>query len=110
MSGWPYPSLALLRGTTLGGEDEPIMSPQRVHPRDGKLIPIPREAWISVKREDQTDALLYLGPESTRTDTPMPSSICADKNYIQLRLKRMSIAGMPPAIPARLRTLCGVTD
>ena len=108
MSGWPYPSLALLRGTTIGGQDEAIISPQRVRPRDGKLVPIPREEWISMKREDQADALLYLGPESTKTDTPVPTSICDDKDYIQIRLQRMAIAGLPPSEPEHLRKLCGL--
>ncbi len=108
MSGWPVPSLALLRGTTLGGQDEPVISPQRVRPRAGQLVPIPRDEWVSIKREEQTDALLYLGPESTRTDTPLSTAICADQAYIQTRLERMRIAGLPPSEPERLRKLCGL--
>jgi hypothetical protein len=98
----------LLRGTTLGADNEPSISPQRVTIKDGKLVPIPREQWVSIRREEQADALLYLGPESTRTETALPAVICADTKYIQVRLQRIALAGLPPSESDRLRNLCGL--
>jgi len=114
LSGWPVPSLALLRGTTLGAEAEPSMgadSPQggqRVAIRNGAFVPIPRDQWISIRREEQTDALVYLGPESTRREMPLPKRMCDDTKYVQARLERMKISGFPPPELQRLRQLCGL--
>ncbi len=114
MSGWPVPSLAILRGTTLGAEAEPWFgsdSPQggqRVAIRNGTFVPIPREQWISIRRDEQIDALVYLGPASTRTEAPLPRQICGDRKYVQMRLERMKIVGLPPSESRRLEQLCGL--
>src|SRR5437764_7061558 len=109
MSGWPVPSLAILRGTTLGAEPDPSMDGwQRVAIRNGAFVPIPREQWISIRRDEQTDALVYLGPASTRTEIPVSREICRDTKRVQLRLERMVVAGLPPSEPQRLKNLCGL--
>ena len=114
MEGWPVPSLAILRGTALGASPEPSMggdSPmggQRVAIRDGTFVPIPRDQWISIRREEQTDALVYLGPSSTRTEAPLPKQMCGDAKYVQVRLERMKMSGFPPSEAQRLRQLCGL--
>lgn len=114
LSGWPIPSLAVLRGTALGAEPEPQLgadSPQggqRVRIVDGAFVPIPREEWTSIRRDEQIDALVYLGPESTKTEAPPPRRICDDIEYVQVRLHRMAVAGMPPFLAQGLRRLCGL--
>jgi len=114
LGGWPVPSLAILRGTTLGAAPEPSFggdSPtggQRVAIKNGTFVPIPREQWISIRREEQTDALVYLGPASTRTEAPLPRAICNDTKHVQVRLERMAIAGLPPSEARRLKELCGL--
>src|SRR5262245_17769488 len=114
MAGWPVPSLAILRGTTLGASPEPSLggdSPtggQRVAIRNGTFVPIPREQWISIRREEQTDALVYLGPASTRAEAPLPKPMCSDTKYVQVRLERMAVSGLPPSEARRLQQLCGL--
>jgi hypothetical protein len=114
MAGWPVPSLAILRGTKLGASPEPSLGDdtptggQRVAIKNGTFVPIPRDQWISIRIEEQTDALVYLGPASTRTEIPVSREICSDTKRVQLRLERMVIAGLPPSEPQRLKQLCGL--
>jgi hypothetical protein len=114
LAGWPVPSLALLRGTALGAAPEPSLGgdgPQggrRVAIRNGQFVPIPREQWVSVPFEEETDALVWLGPASTRTEAPPPREICRDGAYVQTRLQRMTIVGLPPSEAQRLKQLCGL--
>jgi hypothetical protein len=114
LAGWPVPSLALLKGTALGAAPEPSLGDaaplggQRVAIRNGALVPIPRDQWISIRFEEQTDALVYLGPASARTEMPPPRAMCADMNYVRVRLERMAIAGLPPSEAQRLKQLCGL--
>jgi hypothetical protein len=108
LSGWPTPSLAILRGTTLGAADEPAGSMPRVAIKDGKFVPIPREQWMSIRYEEQADALIYLGPSSEQTKVSVSRDICSDAAYIQIRLQRMALATLPPSQPANLRKLCGL--
>ena len=108
------PSLAILRGTTLGASPEPSLgdnSPtggQRVAIKNGTFVPIPRDQWMSIRIEEQTDALVYLGPASTRTEAPLPRQICGDAKYVQVRLERMKLEGLPASEPERLKKLCGL--
>jgi hypothetical protein len=114
LSGWPAPSLALLRGTGLGaapeaerGADSPTGG-RRVRIVNGAFVPIPREEWTTMRRDEQSDALIWLGPASTRTEAPLPRQICRDPAYVQVRLQRMAVSGLPPSESQRLRSLCGL--
>jgi len=114
MSGWPVPSLAILRGTTLGAEPEPAIGAdgpnggRRVAIVNGAFVPVPREQWKTMRYDEQTDALVYLGPASTRREAPLPREICRDANYVRTRLDRMTISGLPPSEAQRLKKLCGL--
>jgi hypothetical protein len=114
MGGWPVPSLALLRGTALGAAPEPSLGSaapqggQRVAIRNGQFVPIPREQWISVPLEEQTDALVWLGPASLRVEMPPPREICRDTAYVHTRLRRIATAGLPSSESERLKQLCGL--
>jgi hypothetical protein len=114
LTGWPVPSLALLKGTALGAAPEPSLGDaaplggQRVAIRNGTFVPIPRDQWISVPFEEQTDALIYLGPASARSEMPPPREMCVDTKYVEVRLERMAVAGLPPAEAQRLKKLCGL--
>jgi hypothetical protein len=69
------PSLALVRGTTLGALDytEIDTAPQsRATIRDGKIVPVPREEWRTLRLEDQFDAVLKLADASPTTSVRMP--------------------------------------
>ena len=106
--GWPVPSLAFIRGTTLGAENVPQGSRPRVSIEHGAFVPIPRGQWVELRMEEQIDAVLYLGPASTRRLAPLPASICADRAYVDVHLRRMALAGLPPSEAARLKELCGL--
>jgi hypothetical protein len=106
VQSWPVPSIAPLRGTTLGAEVMPEQTETRVSVRDGKLVPIPRDQWITMRMEDQFDAVLYLGPPSTLRVAPLSPTICADRDYVETHLRRMAIAGLPASEPDKLKRLC----
>ncbi len=106
MDAWPVPSIALVRGTTLGATFEPSGDLPRSSIQNGRLVPIPREQWRTMRLEDQIDAILYLGAGPAK-EPAIPRTICADRAYIETRLKRMALVGMPPPMAERLRQFCG---
>jgi hypothetical protein len=63
VAAWPVPSLAVMRGTTLGAIDFGSLSrglgSARVAVRNGQLTPLTRDEWKTMRMEDQFDALLY---------------------------------------------------
>ena len=103
---WPTPSLALIRGTTAGAESVAQGSIQRVAIRKGEFVPIQREQWIALRMEEQFDALLYLGPSSTVTTAALSPTVCADPGYVETRLKRIALVGLPPAESEQLTNFC----
>jgi hypothetical protein len=110
VAAWPAPSLAPLRGTTLGARDFGAYSEglgSRFAVRDGKLVPLPREAWRVLPMQDQFDALLYLGPRSSLTNATMPTSLCQDRAFVETRLRRLALAA-PPVEIENFRKACGL--
>jgi len=106
---WPVPSLTVVRGTTIGAEDVPPFGLPRVTVQpDGTFVPIPKEEWAVLRIEDQVDALLYLGPESTRRMIEWSPGMCDDREYIEAHLKRMELGGAPASERDRVRTFCAV--
>ena len=108
VANWSRPSVTMLRGTTLGAADFEFFygSPMpRAVVTDGKLVPLPKEQWRSVRMEDQFDALLYLGPPSGITIAPLPTTLCADAAYMKMRLGRLDAEG-PKVEADRLRQYC----
>jgi hypothetical protein len=60
--GWPTPSLAIIGGTDLGAQPVPEGSIPRVSiGADGRIIPLPPDQWISLRQEEQFDAIVYTG-------------------------------------------------
>ncbi|HEV3139913.1 MAG TPA: hypothetical protein VGY57_05335, partial [Vicinamibacterales bacterium] len=105
---WPVPALAVIRGTTLGAEIVPQGGLPRVEVKpDGTFVPIAREQWIDLKEEDQINAFLYLGPKSTLRELQLPPSLCTDPGYLDNRLQRMALAGLPRSETDRLKKFCG---
>ena len=104
---WRAPSLAILRGTKLGAADITAVTPTPVRfAFQGETsVQIPREQWRPLRAEDQLDAVLYLGPRSTLTQAPI-SPICADRRYIEERLRRIALTGIPPAEAERVKQHC----
>jgi hypothetical protein len=88
VASWPKPSLSLLRGTVLGAADFTTYYPAaNLKDADGKpLFPRPME--------QQFDALLYLAPPSDITMSRMSPALCADPEYMKMRLGRVNLLGM----------------
>jgi hypothetical protein len=104
---WRVPSLAILRGTLLGALDFTIYYPfelPRVAIRDGKpdfRATIPRDQWRSLRMEDQFDAILYLGPRTIMTNSRLSPALCADPDYMEMRLGRLGL------MPGSMKTPTG---
>ena len=80
VANWPVPSVATLRGTTIGAKEYGFFYP---------IPPVRVDFWQAMKLEGQFDAVLWLGP--TRTFADIPASLCADERYMAMRLSRMAI-------------------
>jgi hypothetical protein len=108
VASWRPPTLAHLRGTVLGAADAAryFGGWNRFGIRDGKLAPIPKDQWRSLPAEDQFDAVLYLGPRSAMTEARWSPALCADTAYMEMRLKRIAISGIPPVEAERLKKYC----
>ncbi len=108
IASWPRPSLAILRGTVLGAQDFGFYYPfpgSRFAIREGKLVPIPRDQWRSLRMEDQFDAVLYIGPPNAITISKLSPRLCADPAYMEMRLRRLALEG-PQAEADRLKEYC----
>ncbi len=79
VASWPIPSLALLRGTSLGS-----------------TIWDPRLQRRPVRMEEQFDAILYLGPPSSMTSARLAPALCSDRGYIEMRTARLGLIPPPP--------------
>lgn len=99
VAAWPTPSLGILRGSTLGGvryrefwPAGPVVvgpdgQPQSSSP--GSLRPM----------EEAFDAVLYLGPPSSITYARLPVSLCADRDYVQMRRQRLALGPSVATLP-----------
>ena len=112
VASWSVPSLALMRGTTLGASDfanfnRGLGDGTRFSVRNGQLVPLPRSEWQSMRMEEQFDALLYLGPPSAMTNATIPAAVCRDAEFISRRLQRLERFA-PPVEVENLKKACGL--
>ena len=106
VSGWRYPNLAFIRGTALGAAPVAYDGP-RYAIRDGQpdfARPLPREEWRSIRAEDQYDAVLYLGPSTTRLKSS--KALCADAAYLQRRRERLVLVQAGALIQKDVELAC----
>ncbi len=108
VASWPAPSLAVLGGTTIGAADASVFvpAPARFTFRDDRRVEVPRDQWRPLRAEDQLDAVLYLGPRSALTRVPLSAAICSDPEYIEERLRRIALTGIPRGEADRVKRLC----
>jgi hypothetical protein len=59
-----------------------------------------------MRMEEQFDAILYLGPPSAITISPLSPALCADAEYMKMRLARIAMAG-PQVEADQLKKYCG---
>lgn len=106
--GWSAPAVARLRGTALGALDasEIFGAPRRFAVRDGAVVPIDRQQWRTMRADEQFDAVLYLGSSDEPRRDPVSKALCTEPGYVDMRLKRIAVAGLPPPEIERVRRLC----
>jgi hypothetical protein len=109
---WRVPSLAVLRGTTVGAMDFGLYSRglgdgSRFGMKGGRLVPVPREEWKTMRMENQFDALLYLGPPASMTAITVPAALCKDTDFVKRRLERLSRFA-PPVEVQNFKKACGL--
>jgi hypothetical protein len=112
ISSWRVPSLATLRGTTLGARDFGVYSRglgngSRFGVKGGQLLPLPREEWKMMRMEEQFNALLYLGPPASMTTTDVPKELCSDTDFVRRRVERLTRFG-PPVEVQNFKKVCGL--
>jgi hypothetical protein len=109
---WDVPSLAMLRGTTLGARDFETYSmgfgfPNRFGVKGGQLAPLPKSEWKMMRMEEQFDALLYLGPPASMNEVTVPPALCKDSQFIRTMLDRLTRFG-PPVEVEQFKMVCGL--
>ena len=109
VKSWTAPSLVTVRGTVIGAADASVMGPSgpRFTFQAEKPVPVPREQWRPLRLEDQLDAVLYLGPKAAMRDMPLSKAICVDPRYVEERLRRIALTGIPQFEADRVKKLCG---
>jgi len=109
VASWRVPALAVIRGTVLGAIDfakYSVPPMPRVSIVDRKFVPLARDQWRLLPMEEQFDAVLYLGPlAATTTAAPYSPDMCADRAYLEERVRRLRLGG-PPGSADRLRQYC----
>jgi len=112
LASWAVPSLAVTRGTTLGETDVARLSPRlalaRMMVKGDALVPLPRAQWLSMPVEEQLDAVLYLGPAARMTEITTPAQACAQPGFLEERLRRIALTGIPAFEADRVKQVCAV--
>jgi erythromycin esterase-like protein len=115
LGSWKLPAIMNLRGTPLGAvefADITNMRMPRFRMKDGQpdfaAGPIPQREWRTLKTEDQFDAVLYLGPLSSPATPTSRPTLCDDRAYIERRLARMALVGLPSIVVEQLKSQCGL--
>jgi hypothetical protein len=105
---WPVPSLARVRGTSLGAMDYAsfFTSDGRFQMVEGKPRRLDREQWKPMRMEDQFDAILYLGPSASATYQRAPASLCRDQPFMETRFRRMALVPQMQGQIERLKRHC----
>ena len=114
VASWIAPKFVLLKGTALGATDFEVYatggsggSRPRWAQRGGKRIDIPKDQWRTRRMDEQFDALIYLGPPAAMTRSRLAPSTCADTAYLNTRLARMALVGVPTDA---LKKICGIAQ
>lgn len=85
---WPFPSLAMTKGTWLGALGLGDFYPKQVSvDKDCNLHTLEYPQDMQKPMEDLFDAVLYLGPQDLRLKEPMPADIALDTDY-RMELRR----------------------
>ncbi len=107
-SSWPVPAFASVRGTSLGAIDigRLMATPSRFRIVNGKPEPVAKDQYATLPVERQLDAVLYLGPDSRRLIEPSAEP-CRRPGFLEERLRRIALTGIPKFEADFVRKLCG---
>jgi hypothetical protein len=107
---WTAPKLTVIADTPLGRASFLYFYPHDIYIRR------PDNTWERVKADpdrsplmqDQFDAILHLGAESSMTYSKLTRDTCADEEYMRMRIARMKIGARTNAesVGAELREFC----
>jgi hypothetical protein len=105
---WPVPAVAAVAGTSLGALDAgDLMGPRpRIGVVNGKVQPLPKERYAKLPIEQQLDAVLFLGPNDRQPIAPS-AEVCKRPGFVEERLRRIALTGIPPFEAENIRKLCG---
>ncbi len=108
-SEWPKPALASTAGTTLGAIDVGRLTtfPPRARIVNGRIEPLPKEQYATLPIEQQLDAVLYLGAPPSAPIAPSAEP-CKQPGFLEERLRRIAITGIPKFEAEAIQKLCGV--
>jgi hypothetical protein len=101
---WRRPSLALIRGTPLGVASSVTYFPRSapvIRGRGGVQETLQLDLAAAPPMQAVVDAILYLGPPSSITQSRLSRELCADPSYVKMRVERLSefasVGGAPAA-------------
>jgi hypothetical protein len=110
VTNWRVPALVTIRGSDLGRRDVSLFRAPtgRFALVDGKMAPIPKDQWRTLRAEDQLDAVLYLGPAAAMKVLPsheIPTALCSEPGFLTRQLQRMALSA-PLFEIERLKEYC----
>lgn len=94
---WKAPALAVVAGTPLGLTSFRFFYPYDIQIRrpDNTWEKVSSDPDRSSLMQEQHDAILYLGPQSSMTYSKLPPALCESTEYMEMRLRRTQIAAGP---------------
>jgi hypothetical protein len=97
VASWRTPAIALLKDTLLGAAT-----------LEALLGALPPDPFFKSNPniEDHYDAVLSLGPPSAMTKGKLAYPRCAEPAYVEMRVGRMLLTGMPATVGDRLAQEC----
>lgn len=111
VSSWRAAAITRVGGTQLGALDITALLGNR--PRSsfvaGKMAMVPESDWRKLAVEDQLDAILYLGPRSALTTASPSGRRCGEPGYLDERLRRIALTGIPAFEADTARKVCGAS-
>ena len=100
---WRRPSLALIRETPLGLASSVTYfarSAPVIRGRGGIQETLQLDLTAAPSMQEVVDAILYLGPPAAITHSRLSRELCADPNYLKMRLERLTEFASPGHDPA----------
>lgn len=90
---WRRPSLALIRATLLGLASSLTYFPRSspvIRGRGGIQETLQPDLAAVPPMQEVVDAILYLGPPSSITQSRLSRELCSDPSYVKMRVERLS--------------------